>query len=104
MAKEKRIIQTTIDLQEALFKYKKLLKSLPDNISKDQKKELVHETFKCVLATQKHFTEALYLIKCLEPKLMSKINMRDYDRANGIAEAFLMMIDIEKNIDKENEK
>jgi len=76
--KEKKIIQSVTTLQEVVFKYKKYVKSLPDNITKKQRDKLFNESIKVLVENFSVVTEILYLGK--SPGKEPPIGLRELDK------------------------
>ena len=63
--KEKKIIKAVSKLQEVVFRYKKHIKELPDEITKTQRDKLFHESIKLLVENMSVINEILFLGKSL---------------------------------------
>jgi hypothetical protein len=87
--KEKKIVESTIKLQEFLFKYKNLCRSLPKEITREQSKKLLISSARCLLLLRKHEEQVVKLIKSIDKEYFDNEHIQDLTMKNKIAEALL---------------
>lgn len=92
MEKEKKIITSTVNLQERLFKYKAFLKTLPDEITKDQKKQLLMESAKSLMSIRKETEQIFRLMNSLDSRIIGKDFINKFALENGILTSSLQYI------------
>lgn len=98
MEKEKKIITSTVNLQERLFKYKAFLKTLPDEITKEQKKQLLMESAKSLISIRKETEQIFRLMNSLDSRIIDKDFINKFALENGVLSASLQYI-IDSGID-----
>lgn len=103
MEKEKKIVESTIQLQQFLFKFKNYCRDLPKEISTKQSNELLLESAKCIMLCRKQEESLMRLVNSIKPEIITKRDLEEMNAKNGLFENILKLIQLKKSEEEQEE-